>query len=75
MNTFLNRREINRRIIAVARPHGFKVKHDIPGEAIVCEVPTLSLAGCIVKALRARQEVKLAEHLLSKHIEKKGKGK
>jgi len=76
MNKFLNKREINRRIIAVARDRtSFKVKHDIPGEAIVCEVPSLAIAGCIVKALRERQEVKLAGHLLAKHIKKKGKGK
>lgn len=77
MQKFLNKREINKRIIAVAIPAtaGFKVKHDIPFEAIVCEVPSLEIAGCIVKALRQRQEIKLAQHLLGKHMEKKGKGK
>jgi hypothetical protein len=74
MNKFLNKREIHRRIVAVSLPHAFRIRHDIPGETIICEVPTLEIAGCIVQALRARQEIKLAEHLLSKHIQK-GKGK
>lgn len=74
MNKFLNKREINKRIVAVGMPGGFKVKHDIPGEAIVCEVPTLEIAGCIVHALRGRQEVRLAHNLLAKHLQK-GKGK
>jgi hypothetical protein len=74
MNKFLNKREINKRIVAVAAPGCFKVKHDIPDERIVCVVPTLEIAGCIVSALRTRQEIKLAEQLLAKHLQK-GKGK
>lgn len=74
MRQFINRREIRKRIIAVAIPRGgFKVKHDIPGEAIVCEVPTLSIAGTIVKALRERQEILIASDLLAEHMRKKGR--
>jgi len=72
MDKFLNKREINKRIIAVAQRDTFVVKHDIPDEFIVCVVPTLEIAGCIVQALRTRQQVKLAQHLLSKHLTKKG---
>lgn len=77
MDKFLNKREINRRIVAVAIPrtNGFSVKHDIPDESIICSVPSLEIAGCIVQALRERQQVKLAHHLLAKHVQKKGKGK
>jgi hypothetical protein len=82
MNKFLNKREINKRIVAVrsstppwGRRMAYTIKHDIPDEEIVCQVQTLEIAGCIVQALRARQEVKLAEHLLAKHVAKKGKGK
>lgn len=73
---FLNKRAITKAIHA-SRPtrsdmrgqtrDGYVVHHDIPGEAIVCEVPTLEIAGCIVNALRQRQEMKLAIALLARH--------
>ena len=76
MEKFINRRELRKRIVAVPATNGhFAIKHDIPGEEIVCQVPTLELAGCIVKALRDRQEVKIAERLLAKHMVRKGRGK
>lgn len=72
MEKFLNRREINKCIVATpARGRvGYNVKHDIVGEEIDCWVPTLEIAGCIVKALRERQKIKLAQHLLAKHMRK-----
>jgi hypothetical protein len=74
MDKLINRRELHKRIVAVPKPvtDGYIVKHDIPGEAIVCEVPTLEIAGCIVAALRDRQLSKLALHLLAKkHVKKR----
>jgi hypothetical protein len=72
----MNQRDIKRLIVAVPlRTGGYKVRHDVVGEAIVCEVATLELAGCIVRALRDRQEVKAATRRLALHMAKKGKGK
>jgi hypothetical protein len=72
----MNQRDMKRLIVAVPlRSGGYKVRHDIVGEAIVCEVPTLEIAGCIVKALRERQAIKAAIRLLARHMLKKGKGK
>lgn len=34
--------------------NGYTVHHDIPGEAIICSVPTVSVGNAIVRALRAR---------------------
>jgi len=63
----LNKRELHKRIVATLLSNGFyTIKHDIPGEHIICEVPTLEMAGCIVAALRERQVSKLALHLLAK---------
>ena len=69
----ISKRELHKRIVAVPVHHnGFTVKHDIPGEACVIQVPTLEIAGCIVKALRERQVSKIALHLLAKkHTTKK----
>ena len=77
----MNQADIRRFIIASPRREGYVVKHSIPGEAIVCEVPTLEIAGCIVKALRERQYLKHAAEVLARHMAKnerrarKGKGK
>lgn len=72
---FINRRELKKRIIVVALPkgRGYQVKHDIPGEQIVCEVPSLELGATIVKALRERQELLIAKRLLAEHMQKKGR--
>lgn len=68
-------REMRKRIVAVSlgANRGFAVRHDIPGEQIVCEVPTLEIAGCIVRALRERCAVRLAEQLLARHVEQNRK--
>jgi hypothetical protein len=71
----MNQKDIRKFIIASPRRDGFVVKHNIPGEAIVCEVPTLEIAGCIVKALRERQHLKQSILLLAKHMAKKSKVK
>lgn len=71
MDKFINKAEIRKRIVARAGTDHYVVKHDIPGEAIICNVPTLELAACIVAALRVRQESKLALHILAKkHVAK-----
>ena len=71
VDRLLNQREIRKHVVAVRTSHGgYVVKHDIVGEAIVCEVPTLEMAGCIVKALRERLMIKIAAALLQRHREK-----
>lgn len=75
MNRFLNKREINKRIVAYPisnNPLTYGIKHDIPGEKFDCEeIPSLEIAGCIVKALRERQALKLAAALLANHMRRK----
>lgn len=67
---FLNKRSITKAICAQAKTNGgFVVRHDIKGEAIVCEVPTLEIAGCIVRALRERAMLRLAADILRRHRE------
>lgn len=51
----LGRDDIVRAVHVIATPRGgYAVHHDVEGEAIVCEVPSLEIARCIVKALRDR---------------------
>jgi len=71
----ISKRDLHKRIVAVVDPQGgYKIKHDIPGEAIICNVPTLEIAGCIVKALRERQISRIALHILAvKHTTKRRK--
>lgn len=48
-------REINSRIyLSGMKPNGYTVHHDIDGEAIICEVPSVAIGNTIVKALRLR---------------------
>lgn len=42
------------------KPAGYTVHHDIPGEAIICEVPSVSIGNAIVRALRERAVAKEA---------------
>ena len=80
MVSLFNKREINRRIVVSplsgwarqkSEDSDFQVKHDIPGEQITCLVPTLEIGACIVKALRERMYLKLAQQKLNEHMRKK----
>jgi alpha-acetolactate decarboxylase len=51
----LSKQEIRRRIYTSGvKVRGYQVHHDMEGEAIVCHVPSVSIAQTIVKALRDR---------------------
>jgi len=63
----INRRSLNKIIIATPEGAAFRVRHDIPDEHCEIVVPTLEIAGTIVKALRERQQIKLSLKLLEEH--------
>ena len=52
----LTQSEIRRAIFLTSWPRGggYTVRHDIAGEAVVCEVPTTEIGNTIVRALRDR---------------------
>lgn len=50
---------------------GYCVYHEIAGESIVCEVPSVAIGNCIVRALRQRQ-MEIVEEQKVKAILRKG---
>lgn len=52
----MTQREIKRAIyLSGVKSTGYTVHHDVPGESIVCEVPSVDVGNTIVRALRERQ--------------------
>jgi len=61
----MTRKELVKLIVAApSGSGGYRIRHDLPGEAIVCEVPTLEMAGTIVAALRERALKRMAAGML-----------
>lgn len=50
---------------------GYCVYHEIAGESIICEVPSVAIGNCIVRALRQRQ-MEIVEEQKVKAILRKG---
>lgn len=49
----MTKSEIRRRIyLTGSKTGGYKVVHNMPGECIVCHVPSTKIGNCIVRALR-----------------------
>jgi hypothetical protein len=51
-----SQREIKRLIYLSGIGGDYQVHHNIPGEAIICHVPNVSLGNVIVRALRRRAQ-------------------
>ncbi len=54
----MTNREIREAIRLTGLFRNYQVHHDIPGEAIVCHVPSTDIGDVIVRALRARAYAK-----------------
>lgn len=54
----MNQRDIRSAIyLSGIKPIGYVVHHDIPGEVMALNVPSVSVGNAIVRALRNRQKL------------------
>lgn len=60
----MNQREIRSAVyLSGLKPVGYTVHHDVPGESIICHVPSVSIGNAIVRALRTRAMLALRKSL------------
>lgn len=52
----MTKRELSKLIYLSGHGGDYKVHHHMPGEAIVCHVPTVKIGNAIVRALRELAE-------------------